>query len=527
MRYGLSGRAFLTVSVWECLEAAARFGYACVALDAAQAHPGLGEREIARIRMELDKHRLSVELIDSAMGGRAHCEEMPPDFGDVAALAKRLGARHILVRPGGVASAQATDAMCRRAALWLRQAAAAAAARGCGLVLETDADTLCDTPEACVRMLDAIAADGVGLLLRPAALYRAGAAVTRGAVEALGGRILAVEAADAVRLAGRDGADASWHARRVGQGAVDWQGICRGLQEAGFAGAMILGGEGGEGMPARAAFARAGMQDLRMLAGQGYDKEGWLHLSPEAPGMHTVIAPRISDCRSVWVYRLNLSSGESYALETGGQEMNAVLIRGGAAAAADAFSERMSPLDSFYLPGGHRATLTACEDSVFYLGAAVCEGHGTAFYRRYDPSLPLGDIHQIHGAGSGLREVFFTLEPGAKASRLLCGITHSRDGQWTSWPPHQHERDLEEVYCYFNIPAPRFGLHLSYADSGDVEDMAVHAVREGTMVLAPRGYHPTVATPGIRNAYFWVLAAHSHDRRRYDLAVNDPAFDPS
>ena len=147
-------------------------------------------------------------------------------------------------------------------------------------------------------------------------------------------------------------------------------------------------------------------------------------------------------------------------------------------------------------------------------------------FRRFDKTLRVGDIHQIHGSGSGQREVMMTLAPGDEASRLICGLTWSGDGTWTSWPPHQHEKDLEEVYCYFDMPLPRFGFHISYLKSGEVEDLVAHTVHSGTMVQAPCGYHPTAAAPGGRNAYLWVLASFSPEQRSYDLAIPDPAFDP-
>ena len=81
------------------------------------------------------------------------------------------------------------------------------------------------------------------------------------------------------------------------------------------------------------------------------------------------------------------------------------------------------------------------------------------------------------------------------------------------------------MYCYFDMPLPRFGFHISYLKSGEVEDIVTHTVHSGTMVQAPCGYHPTVASPGGRNAYLWVLAAFRHESRRYDLAINDPVFD--
>lgn len=135
----------------------------------------------------------------------------------------------------------------------------------------------------------------------------------------------------------------------------------------------------------------------------------------------------------------------------------------------------------------------------------------------------LWEIHQIHGKGVGQREVFMTLNQEIQASRLIAGLTWGGNGAWTSWPPHQHEADLEEIYCYFDMDEPHFGLHLSYTAPGDVDNIVAHPVKSGSMVLAPRGYHPTVASPGTRNAYFWVLAAHSHESRGYDLAVLDPS----
>lgn len=252
--------------------------------------------------------------------------------------------------------------------------------------------------------------------------------------------------------------------------------------------------------------------------------EKWDITSPEASGFHEVIIPNREDCSVVNVFRLNLPAGETYQLKSGGLEMNAVLISGHSHIKNDFFNNDMEKYDSFYIPGSTEISIKANEDSVFYIGGAVCEKIGKAFFRKFDKDLPLGGIHQIHGSGVGQREVYFTLNPEVPASRLICGLTWSRNGTWTSWPPHQHERDLEEVYCYCDMNAPKFGLHVSYLKSGEIEDLVVHTVRSGSMVLAPCGYHPTVASPGTCNTYFWILASFSHASRRYDLAVTDPVF---
>ena len=255
------------------------------------------------------------------------------------------------------------------------------------------------------------------------------------------------------------------------------------------------------------------------------EMEAWRVQSPEEPGFHAVITPDTCACQETRIYRLNLPKGESYRLESGELEMHPVLISGAAALSEhEGLEKAMKRFDAFYIPGGDSVTITAAEDCVFYIAAAVYEGFGKAFFRAFEKDAPVGDIHQIHGEGIGQREVFMTLSDKDEASRLICGLTWGGEGAWTSWPPHQHEKDLEEVYCYFDMPLPHFGFHISYLKSGEVDDIVTHTVHSGTMVQAPRGYHPTVASPGTRNAYLWVLGALRHSSRRYDLAVLDPAL---
>ena len=248
----------------------------------------------------------------------------------------------------------------------------------------------------------------------------------------------------------------------------------------------------------------------------------WRVQSPCQEGFYEVISPQKSDCRAVYIFRLNLSAGKSHTICSGALEMNGAVIAGAAQVEGCGLHDTLSKLDSFYIPAQSELRVTAAEDLILYIGGAAYDGIGEAFTRHFDASLPLGDLHQIHGSGVFEREVFFTLEPQRPASRLLGGLTWGGNGAWTSWPPHQHENDLEEVYCYFDMDAPHMGLHISYLRSGEEDQAVVHPVQSGTMVLAPRGYHPTVAAPGTRNAYFWVLAAFEHKSRRYDLSVNDP-----
>lgn len=254
--------------------------------------------------------------------------------------------------------------------------------------------------------------------------------------------------------------------------------------------------------------------------------EKWAVQSSDAPGFHEVVVPGKSECIEAHIYRLNLKQKESYTLHSEGLEMHPVLLEGKALLSGHAtLNQQMEKYDACYIPGHDQLTIYAEENCIFYIAGAKYEDRGKAFFRKYDASLPIGSIHQIHGEGAGQREVMFTLAPEDSASRLLCGLTWSGDGAWTSWPPHQHEKDLEEVYCYFDMPEPKFGFHISYLKSGEVDEAVTHVVRSGTMVEAPCGYHPTVASPGSKNVYLWVLASFTKESRRYDLAINDSVFE--
>jgi len=250
----------------------------------------------------------------------------------------------------------------------------------------------------------------------------------------------------------------------------------------------------------------------------------WKYTSPEEPGFHEIITPDNSPCQLTWIFRLNLSKGKTWKLYHEKLELNAAVLQGKVSLTRNEDTTTLlNKLDSFYLPAKEKVDIEAMEDTVLFIGGSLYEGKGSFFIRQYDLSLPLGDIHQIHGKPPYKREVFMTLAQQDEGSRLICGITLGEEGKWTSWPPHQHSEELEEVYCYFDIPDPKKAFHYASRKAGKFEH--IHPVSSGDCVVIPGGYHPTCGMPGVKSAYFWVMAAHKPETRRYDLAVNDPVFE--
>jgi 5-deoxy-glucuronate isomerase len=121
------------------------------------------------------------------------------------------------------------------------------------------------------------------------------------------------------------------------------------------------------------------------------------------------------------------------------------------------------------------------------------------------------------------RHLNVVIGKNVEAGRLLLGFTISDPGNWTSWPPHEHAEMLEEMYVYFDMPAPAYGIQLVYNNTEYPELVTV--VRDGDAVLMPSGYHPNVSVPGHRIAFMWAMAAHREQEYRQFGVVNvQPEF---
>jgi 5-deoxy-glucuronate isomerase len=109
------------------------------------------------------------------------------------------------------------------------------------------------------------------------------------------------------------------------------------------------------------------------------------------------------------------------------------------------------------------------------------------------------------------------------AQRLIVGETYTPSGNWSTFPPHRHEKDdlpreayHEELYYFKVNPADGFGLTRYYNAEVDTG----YIVRDSTILLAPNGYHTVVSAPGYTTYYLWALAGN----QRVQATLDDPAF---
>jgi 5-deoxy-glucuronate isomerase len=228
---------------------------------------------------------------------------------------------------------------------------------------------------------------------------------------------------------------------------------------------------------------------------------------------------------------LVLPDGGKHAAATGGREVLMVLLGGKAAVTAgsktfagvggrpNVFSGKPH---SVYLPCGTNYTVTAQGRLEAALISAPSE-------LKTDPYVigPEKVAAGVWGAANFSRNYHQILtlasQPDLPAQRLIAGETYTPSGNWSTFPPHKHEKDdlpreadHEELYFFKVNPADGFGLTRYYSGKADT----VYVIRDNTMLMAPDGYHTVVSAPGYTTYYLWVLAGN----HRVQATADDPTF---
>lgn len=166
----------------------------------------------------------------------------------------------------------------------------------------------------------------------------------------------------------------------------------------------------------------------------------------------------------------------------------------------------MKKYDALYLPRETSARLTS--SGTFDLAecaAPVSQKYPVQFVS-FDGVLKNPKLVNKAGFEPYARTIHTLIgEANVQAGRILAGVTMSKEGNWTSWPPHDHSEVKEEIYLYVDMPEPNFAVHLNYWNFQEPEMIAI--VREGDAVAIQKGFHYNVAAPGTVTTFLWMMAA--------------------
>ena len=175
------------------------------------------------------------------------------------------------------------------------------------------------------------------------------------------------------------------------------------------------------------------------------------------------------------------------------------------------------PPTALYVPPGTEWRATGDAE------IAVCTAPAS---RGAEPRLLDAPRHESRGTGAEAREIAHILMEDEPAAALLVTEVITPAGHWSSFPPHKHDRDdpphetyLEETYYHRLRPANGFAFQRVYTDDASLDETV--AVRDGDVVLVPRGYHPVAA--GARHDLYY-LNVMAGPVREWHITP-DPAFD--
>lgn len=238
------------------------------------------------------------------------------------------------------------------------------------------------------------------------------------------------------------------------------------------------------------------------------------------PGRTRTVAPGITSAKYLHYGRVILQGSDApLAFATGEHETGFIALKGAASIVAGGRTYSLVPYDALYVPRDCRVEIRAGAEGcdLAEISAPVRQTFPVQFVSFADVQKDPG-LHFKAGGPASTRTLNLLLGKNVQAGRLMAGVTFSEPGHWTSWPPHEHAVLAEEAYLYIDMPAPSFGVQFVYTDKSTPE-LAV-MVREGDVVLMPKGYHPNVAAPGGTINFLWMMAATRETEDRLFGVVN-------
>ncbi|MEZ0164508.1 5-deoxy-glucuronate isomerase [Kineococcus sp. LSe6-4] len=262
--------------------------------------------------------------------------------------------------------------------------------------------------------------------------------------------------------------------------------------------------------------------------------------SSAADGFDLVVTPESAGWGYSSLRVVTLEPGGSISFATGQDEVLVLPLSGSCTVRADdeefELTGRTGVFDGVtdfaYVGRDSELTVHSAAGGVFsFPGARAAR----RLPHRYGPAT--GVPVELRGAGQASRQVNNFATPAAfETDKLIACEVLTPGGNWSSYPPHRHDRssdvesELEEIYYYEfralapeGVPTTPGGLGLQQAYGDDERPLEVlEEVHGGDVVLLPHGWHgPSIASPAYDMYYLNVMAGPA-DERAWKIC-DDPA----
>ncbi|HEV7396668.1 MAG TPA: 5-deoxy-glucuronate isomerase [Pyrinomonadaceae bacterium] len=242
-------------------------------------------------------------------------------------------------------------------------------------------------------------------------------------------------------------------------------------------------------------------------------------------GRSIAITPENSSMKHLVYGRIILDDEVSKVeFATGTSESGLICLAGECEIHAEDQTIAIKQHDSIYLPRDTEVEILTNTSVDLVECSAEVDNKYPLQVVRYEDVEKDSSLKFKTGGASNSRTVNITLGKNVEAGRILAGFTTSEPGHWTSWPPHEHASILEELYVYYDMPAPAFGVQFVYTNPDEPEFIGI--VRDGDAVVMPNGFHPNVSVPGHPINFVWMMAAHREvEDRQFGVVTVQPGFD--
>jgi 5-deoxy-glucuronate isomerase len=244
------------------------------------------------------------------------------------------------------------------------------------------------------------------------------------------------------------------------------------------------------------------------------------------------ITPASAKWEHVGFSLYDLAAGEKIQVQQDNRELCVVIISGSADVSvgddnweniggrASAFEDKAP--GAVYVPASEAATITAIDT----VELAICSapGKGLSGPARLIEANKMSQ--EVRGEGTNTRYVRNILPEDEPADGLLVVEVITPSGNWSSYPPHKHDRDalpeeskLEETYYHRLNPSSGYVHQRVYTDDRSLDETL--SAEDRDVVLVPEGYHPVGVPHGYTSYYLNVMAGPVREWHFF----NDPAHE--
>ena len=239
----------------------------------------------------------------------------------------------------------------------------------------------------------------------------------------------------------------------------------------------------------------------------------------EGKGRRTAVAPGTTAARYLHYGRITLGAGDApIKFNSKDHEVGLICLNGNAIVKTEDETFELDRYDAVYISRDSEIEVNAPDGCDLAEVSAPVAKRYPVKYVSYKEVRQNPKLHLIAGKPPAERDLNVLIGANVEAGRIMAGVTFSTPGNWTSWPPHEHSKLLEEAYLFIDMPSPSFGIQFVYTDP--LRPELVQVVREGDCVLMPQGYHPNVAAPGGQINFLWMMAAIKEGEDRLYGVVN-------